>query len=155
MPQWVCSQWLQAGFDSAFTDSNSLNRRPLNWRQQTSAGRSHWSQTGSHSGFHCLQFSQLEATQLEAAALTGTLSLTATGSHSGLHYRGHLHILFHDTHLLPIRSLDLLLLIYTGASLIDSLVKSNTINTYKYMSILFHQYTALSINPNLDAIIYH
>ena len=40
-----------------------------------------------------------------------------------LNCRGHLHILFHNTHLLPIRSHDLLPLIYTGASLIDGLVK--------------------------------
>ena len=49
-PQRERSQWLQAGFDSAPPDSNSLN-----WRQQPSVGRSHWLQTGSHSGLHCLQ----------------------------------------------------------------------------------------------------
>ena len=42
-------------------------------------------QASFDSGLHCLQLSQLEATQLGAAALSGALSLTATGSRSGLH----------------------------------------------------------------------
>ena len=99
-----------------------LNQRP---------GMGHNSlQAGSHSGLHCLQLSQLEANQLEAAALSGVLSLTATGSHSGFHCLPnwlnccrHLHILFHNALLLPIRSHDLLPLIYTGVSWIDGLVK--------------------------------
>ena len=62
-------QWLLAGFDSAFTDSNSQ-----------------------------------------------------------------LHILFHNVHLLPIRSRDLLPLIYTGASLIEGSVKDQYV-TYVLICI--------------------
>ena len=43
-PQLAHSQWLPAGFDSPHTESNSLNWRRLNWRQQPSVGRSHWLQ---------------------------------------------------------------------------------------------------------------
>ena len=99
MSQRARSQWLQAGFDSALTDSNS----------------------------------QLETAQLEAAALSRALPLTAIGSHSCLHFtnwlscRGHLYILFHNAHLHLIRSRDLLSLIYTGASLIDNSVKGQYI----------------------------
>ena len=96
-PQQVCSQWLQAGFDS---------------------------------GLHFLKLFQLEAAQLEAAApqwgaltdckLALTLAFTVS---NWLNCCGHLHILFHNAHLLLIRSHDLLPLIYTDMSLIDSSVK--------------------------------
>ena len=56
---------------------------------------------GSDSGLHCLQLTQL-----------------------------HLHILFHNVHLFPIRSRDLLPLIYTGASLIDGSVKGQYVTLW-------------------------
>ena len=56
--------------------------------------RSQWLQTGSHSGLHCLQLS------------------TAAGI-----------CIFYNTHLISIRSHDLLPLIYTSAPLIDGSVK--------------------------------
>ena len=52
------------------SQGNCMGHRP----QQA---RSQWLQTGSQSGLHCLQPYQLETAQLEAAALTGVLSLTA------------------------------------------------------------------------------
>ena len=55
-----------------------------------------------------------------------TLAFTTT---NWLNCRGHLHILFHNAHLLPIRSRGLFPLIYTGASLIDSLVKGNDVTS--------------------------
>ena len=100
----VRTQWLQAGFDSAFTGSNSLNWRPPNWRQQPLARRSHWQQTGSHSGLHCSNL---------------------------LNCRRQQHILFHNAHLLPIRTHDLLPLIYTGVSLIDGSVKGQYVTQFK------------------------
>ena len=68
----------------AFSVSKSPNWTPPNWRQQAPVGRAHWLQTGSHSGLHYLQI---------------------------INCRGHLHILFRNSHLLPIRSYDLLPLI--------------------------------------------
>ena len=65
------------------------------WGLLPSAVRSHWLQAGSDSGLHSSNFN----------------------------CHGHLHILFHNAHLLPIRFRDLLPLIYTGASLSDSSVK--------------------------------
>ena len=55
-------------------------------------------------------------------ALTDWLSLWPSLSNS-LNCRRHLHILFRNAHLLPIRSHDLPPLIYTGASLIDGSIK--------------------------------
>ena len=96
------------------------------WEQQAPARRSNWFQTGFYSDLHCLQITQLEATQLVAAGRSHRLQLTLTLAFTvpnWLNYRGHLHILFHNAHLLPIRSPDILPLIYTGASLIDGSVK--------------------------------
>ena len=54
-----------------------LNQRPgIGHRPQRE--HSQWLQAGFDSGLHCLQLSQLEAAQLDAAAPSGTLSLTAT-----------------------------------------------------------------------------
>ena len=94
-PSAQCSHRLQLALTLAFSTSNSLNWRPPYWRQQPQAGCPHWLQIGSYSGLHCPNW---------------------------LNYRRHLHILFHNTYLLPIRSHDLPL-IYTGASLTDGLVK--------------------------------
>ena len=86
---------------------------------------SQWLQTGSHSGLHCLQLSQLETAQLVAVVPSAALSVTANwpSPSPALNCRGHLHILFYNAHLLLIRSHDLLLLIYTGVSLVDGSVK--------------------------------
>ena len=89
----------------------------------------------------------------QRGALTdGKLALTlAFAVPNWLNCCGHLHISFHKAHLLPIRSHDLLPLIYTGASLIDSSVKGQYVTelpnqdkirklrekeTYKYLGIL-------------------
>ena len=70
--------------------------------------------------------------QLEAAAPSGafsptalafTLAITVSNCNRSNCHR-HLHILFHNAHLLLLRSHDILPLIYTGASLIDGSVKS-------------------------------
>ena len=63
--------------------STSSASRPelLYWRPGMShrplQAHSQWLQAGFDSGLHCRQLSQMEATQLEAAALSGVLSLTA------------------------------------------------------------------------------
>ena len=81
-----------------------LNRR-LGMGHRPQRVRSQCLQAGSHSGLHCLQLSQLEATQLEAAAPSGALSLTPNWFlpwpftlTKWLYCHGYLHILFHYVH---------------------------------------------------------
>ena len=78
--------------------SQTLNWRPPNLRQQSPAGHSLWLQ------------------------LALTLSFTVSNC-NWLYCHGHLHILFHNAHLFPLRSRDILPFIYTGASLIDDVTR--------------------------------
>ena len=105
-----------------------LNPRPgMGHRRQQA--RSQRLQAGFDSGLHCLQLSQLEATQLDAAVLSRALTLSATGSHPDLHClqlstaAGICIYYFITPIFLPIKLLDLLPLIYIDASLIDGSVK--------------------------------
>ena len=52
----------------------------------------------------------------------------------------HLHLLFHNAHLLPIRSHDLLPLIYTGASLIDASVKRQYVTSSHHLYVCIREY---------------
>ena len=89
--------------------------------------------------------------QLEAAVgnrPSGVFSMTASwlslwpSLSPTLNYRKHLHILFHNTHLLPIRLHDILLLIYTGASL---MAWSRFKYTYEF-KLLRHNYIIFLTN---------
>ena len=71
-------------------------------------------------GSHPTGGSSLQRGAFTDCKLALTLAFTAS---NWLNCHGHLHILFHNACLLPIRSHDTLLLIYTGASLIDGSVK--------------------------------
>ena len=71
------------------------------WGLLPSAVRSHWLQAGSDSGLHSSNFN----------------------------CHGHLHILFHNAHLLPIRFRDLLPLIYTRCVSEWQLGKGSICNT--------------------------
>ena len=66
-----------------------------------------------------------------------------------LNCRGHLHILFHNAHLLPIRSFDLLPLIYTGASLIDSSVKDQYVTLGTIIIITSSEFFLLALGSGL------
>ena len=102
------------------------------WEQQPPEGHSHWLQAGPQSGLDCLQLST--GGTLTDWKLALILVFTVT---NWLNCHKHLHILFYNDHLLPIRSHDILLLIYTGTSLIDGLVKRQYLTLISNLSCLF------------------
>ena len=105
---------------SSASQPGLLNRRP-HCLQQLPAVRSHYR-------LHCLQLSTeghpTGDSRPQRGAFTNCNWLWLRPSLSPtLNCRGHQHILFHNAHLLPLRSPDIFPLIYTGESLIDGSVK--------------------------------
>ena len=71
---WMTASWLWL-WPSLFP---ILNWRPPNRRQEPSEGRSHWLQTGSHSGLHCIQISTGGSSPHRGALTDCKLALTLT-----------------------------------------------------------------------------
>ena len=109
----VCERWVETGTDCYIYPTSSLDHSTLCYVQEP-----------TEYFFRLLTgVAQPEVAEGNSSQ-RGVLSLQA-GSYSGLlvsnwlNYRGHLPILFHSAHLLPLR----LPLIYTGVSLIDGSIK--------------------------------
>ena len=138
---------LQDPLSTSASQSGLLNQRPgMGHRPQQA--RCQWLPAGFDSAFtHSKSLNWLEAAQLEAAALSRALSLTATGSPLAftafywLNCCGNLQILFHRAHLIPIRLHDLLPLIHTGESLIDGSVKGQNITNRNITWIIILHFT--------------
>ena len=93
-------------------------------------------------GGHLIGGSSLQWGALTDWKVALTLIFTAS---NWLNFHRHRHILFHNVHLLPIRSHYLLPLIYTGASLTDDSVKGQYV-TYIYIYIYIYIYKEIP-NP--------